>query len=145
MDLIILITELIMKNVAQFGTITGVMMVGAIVLYSLKKQNEDRAHSDEQFAEILASQEEMKKEYREGFIKTNRDIAEINRLTKIAFKEIKEQQKENNMLTLRGLVTNTALPVEYRLRNYDIYLSQGGNSWLSDYVKSELLQEKGEE
>lgn len=145
MELIILITELFMKNLAQFGTVTGVFILAGIVLYSLKKQTEDRKHSDEKFDQVLSAQDEMRSEYREGIAQVNKALEEQMRITNLTLEKIQEQQIENNLMTLRSIITNTSLPREYRLTNYDLYIKQGGNSWLVEYVKTELLQEKDEE
>lgn len=145
MELIILITELFMKNLAQFGTVTGVFILAGIVLYSLKKQTEDRTHSDEKFDEVLRAQDEMRSEYRAGIAQVNKALEEQMRITNLTLEKIQEQQMENNLMTLRSIITNTSLPREYRLTNYDLYTKQGGNSWLVEYVKTELLQEKNKE
>lgn len=145
MEFIILITELLMKNIAQFGTVTGVFILGMIVIYSLKKQNEDRVHSDKRFDQVLSSQDDMRKEYRESIYQVNKAFEEEMRITNQTLEEIQKQQVENNLMTLRSIITNSSLPREYRLTNYDHYIKQGGNSWLVEYVKKELLNDTSEE
>ena len=75
----------------------------------------------------------MKKEYQDQFSEIEAALTTIN-----------NQQKENNLMTLRSIVTNSSLPDEYRLKNYDIYVGMGGNSWLNKYVNEEILNKQGE-
>lgn len=133
--------ELFMKYGSEFGTVISFTILAAIMTYMQKDSVKSRKHSDEKFNQVLSSQDEMKREYREGFIKVNTELKGINE----RIDDLDEKQSENNLLALRSIITNTSLPIDYRLASFDTYVEKGGNSWIHDYVKKEIFKERSEE
>lgn len=140
MDISVLI-DVFIKYASEFGPTVSFLILATIMAYMQRDSVRSRKNSDAKFDEILRLQEEMKKEYKEGFIKVYSDLEEINKRVE----EIDAKQSENNLLALRSIITNTSLPVDYRLASFDSYVQKGGNSWIHDYVAREILKKKDEE
>lgn len=139
MDILGLI-ELFLKYVEQLGTVVSFTVLASIMIL-IQRGNVKRAEeSNEKFDKVLESQEEMKREYRQGFITVHEELSDVNE----KLESLDREQHENNLLALRSIITNVSLPRDYRLAAYDDYTEKGGNSWVHEYVRKELLQEKGE-
>ena len=136
-----LFLELLIRYTKELGPVVSFILLASIMGYMQLDSVKSRKHSDKKFNEILASQEEMKSEYRQGFIKVYEDLEKINE----RIEEVDDKQIENNLLALRSIITNTSLPVDYRLASFDSYVKKGGNSWIQDYVEKEILKKKDEE
>lgn len=140
---------MLLETVAKFGSglsVSALLLIFiAILVFAfkdiVKHRTADGKRMDEiqeKLSSVASSQEEMKEEYREGFRKINEDLIKQHEDTQDTLNELREQQFENQRLTLRGLVTNTSLPDEYRMNSYDKYKELGGNSWLDKYVDEKL-------
>lgn len=137
MDIIIQILELLSKFGSGLSTTALLGVISAVLIYMIRDDKAYRIKTDERFKQVLNQQKEMTKEYQEGFEKIHQELS----LQREAIASLKEQQQENQQMTLRSIVTNKNLPIEYRLINYDLYKKNGGNSWLDKYVKEEFGQD----
>ena len=132
--------ELFLKYVEQLGAAVSFTVLASIMIL-IQRGNVKRAEeSNEKFDKVLESQEEMKREYRQGFITVHEELSDFNE----KLESLDREQRENNLLALRSIITNVSLPRDYRLAGYDDYKKKGGNSWVHEYVRKELLQEKEE-
>lgn len=133
MELLIYIVEIFVKFFSMYGTEGTLLAFGLVLLFFIKQTKTRDEETDKILEKLVKSQNDMKKEYRDQFSEIEAALTTIN-----------NQQKENNLMTLRSIVTNSSLPDEYRLKNYDIYVEMGGNSWLNKYVNEEILNKQGE-
>ena len=137
MEIILQFLELLSK----FGSglsVTALLGILTVVLTFLIKENQRyQRDTDKRFDEVLSQQEEMKREYQEGFEKIHHALSSQRK----AIEGLNQQQEENHQMTLRSIVTNKNLPTEYRLINYDLYKERGGNSWLDKYVEEEFSKD----
>lgn len=130
--------NLFIKYVESFGSVTSFLILATIMLYNYKQNQKDREHSDNKFDEMLENQNEMRKDYKKGFIKVHEDLDKIDS----RIESLEGQQAENNLLALRSIIANNSLPEDYRLASYDDYKKKGGNSWVHEYVKEEILNKR---
>lgn len=152
MEFLIMILETIGKFGAGLSTSALLALFLGVLLYFFKDNAKYRKITDDKMDsihsridDVFDAQEEMKEEYREGFTKINRDLIQQHQDTQETLTQLKEQQLENQRLTLRGLVTNISLPDEYRMNSYDKYKELGGNSWLDRYVNEKLASKTEEQ
>lgn len=131
--------ELFTKYGAGLGSTVSFIVLATIMSYTYrqnkKEREEDRKHSDKKFNQILDTQDKMMDEYKQGFIKVYNDLDKIDQ----RIKNLEGQQEENNLLALRSIIANNSLPQDYRLASYDSYKEKGGNSWVHQYVREEIL------
>lgn len=138
MDIAVFI-ELFITYASQLGTFASFVVLATIMGYVHHDGKKDRKNADKRFDEVLERQDDMMEDYKAGFVKVDKSLVKINQ--KIDNLEL--QQNENSLLTLRSIITNKSLPVDYRLASFDTYKSKGGNSWIQDYVNKEILKSEG--
>lgn len=134
MEYVIMILEFLSKFGSGLSVTALLSILIGILIYMIDDDKKFREHTDDQFEALKTRQDEMTEEYKEGFEKIRQELA----LQKEALNALQGQQKENQQMTLRSIVTNKDLPLEYRMINYDIYKDNGGNSWLDKYVEENL-------
>lgn len=148
-----LILQFLGENLSQIPTSVILMALIGLFIYNIRDNKKTRDNFNNRFDSQDKEIAQMKKEYQDGFEEIRREYQsgfeeirkEIKYLTDEVVVDLVKQQKENYLMTLRTIVTNDSLPREYRLGAYDKYKIEGGNSWVSSYVKKNLLNDKEQE
>lgn len=143
MEYIILLLETLFRYIGEFSSGILFTIILTVLIYMVKESKQNNKFIDKRFNDQEKSIEELRLEYQEGITEIRKELSYI---TDEILVELEEGQKDNKRLTLRAIITNNALPIEYRLRSYDDYKNLKGNSWVSDYVNRYLLNqdERGE-
>lgn len=130
MDFLIHLAELLsplLKGLPA-GALFAIML--SIQIFTMKDNKKQSVLSQERHEKTSEEIADLKETNSKEFKKIKE---ELDYIKNVALVQLKEEQLDNRKLTLRALITNSTLPVEYRLRSYDEYRSLGGNSWVTEY------------
>ena len=135
MELAILLLELVKSMASELGIFLSFTFLITIMIWFINDSRKSRESTNRRLDRIEERQTEMSVEYQKGFEEIHKELERQRKATESAMTDLNNQQVENTRMTLRSIITNEALPKEYRMKNYDYYKSQGGNSWVDDYFE----------
>lgn len=142
MEYIIWFLQELLRYVGELNPSLFYVAVIGLLIYMIRQSNTDRESVNKRFKEQQEEIVQVRKDYQSGMNEIRKELADIKENT---LKELEEGLRENRKLTLRGIITNITLPIEYRLKSYDDYKGEGGNSWIDNYVETQLLKEEDKE
>ena len=142
MEYIIWFLQELLRYVGELNPSLFYVAVIGLLIYMIRQGNTDRESVNKRLKEQQEEIVQVRKDYQSGMNEIRKELADIKEIT---LKELEEGLRENRKLTLRGIITNTTLPIEYRLKSFDDYKSEGGNSWIDNYVVTQLLKEEDKE